>query len=381
MNESFLDEKFINFHPFDFSFGMKSENVEKLNEGEFDEDILFDFTLSFAEEVREKIIQRFYRNEAGKEEKRFAEFVLVELVRALLRMPPATFYLFLRNDRELRNVLDLKTIGNYDDFDKKRKYLKMHLDRILKRNLDTENGDIYILDLTVAESDVNKFRKGKDLKEGILDAEFIHSTTKGTVTGFQVAYLINLSKLSFEKLKIYSKHAAKKRIWKEMVIDKLGTKQEKIKTVIGDAGFFAYRNYLDSCRSRLIPVIKTRSDLEEKTLEKIEKCASNLTWFGKRYQSQLKDLLGEFEEILETTIDRVKECDGYAGLRSEIEHIFKTAKMIFGMNDMHVYNRKHCHWKAFLTLYMSSLLLQFLKINKINKNRAIPLLAQKRHLW
>ncbi|KXA96605.1 hypothetical protein AKJ39_04390, partial [candidate division MSBL1 archaeon SCGC-AAA259J03] len=69
------------------------------------------------------------------------------------------------------------------------------------------------LDLTVAESEVNKLKKGKDLKEGILDAEFIHSTTKGTVTGFQVAYSIKLSKLSFEKLKIYSKHAAKKRIW------------------------------------------------------------------------------------------------------------------------------------------------------------------------
>ncbi|KXB05822.1 hypothetical protein AKJ51_04730, partial [candidate division MSBL1 archaeon SCGC-AAA382A20] len=239
----FLGEKFINSYYFDFLFDMKSESVGKLNEGVFDEDVLFDFALSFAEEVREGVIQRFYREKAGKEEKRFAEFVLVELVRAVLSMPPATFYLFLRNNLELRNVLGLKhlkTIGDYDDFDKKRKYLKMHLDRIMKRNLETESGDIYILDSTVGESDVNKLRKGKYLKNDILDPEFIYSTTKGTVTGFQVSYLINLSKLSFEKLKIYSKNAAKKKIWKEMVIDELGTKQGKIKTVIGDGGFFAY---------------------------------------------------------------------------------------------------------------------------------------------
>ncbi|KXA92827.1 hypothetical protein AKJ64_02115 [candidate division MSBL1 archaeon SCGC-AAA259E17] len=58
----------------------------------------------------------------------------------------------------------------------------------------------------------------------MIDHEFLHSMTKGAVVGFQVAYLINLSKLSFEKLKIYSKHAEKKRIWEERVNDELGTK-------------------------------------------------------------------------------------------------------------------------------------------------------------
>ncbi|KXA97112.1 hypothetical protein AKJ38_01900, partial [candidate division MSBL1 archaeon SCGC-AAA259I14] len=198
---------------------MKQQNIEKINNGVFDDAVLRDFVFSFAKVMKEKIFQRFYREERGSEEKRFAEYLLVELVRTLLCMPPVTFYYYLRHDKGLRELLkleELKTIGNYEDFDRKRKYLKMHLDRIMKRNLKTDGGNLFVLDLTIGESDVNKLRKGKAVKEGLIDLEFLHSMTKGTVVGFQAAYLINLSKLSFEKLKIYSKHAEKKRIWREM---------------------------------------------------------------------------------------------------------------------------------------------------------------------
>ncbi|KXA89434.1 hypothetical protein AKJ57_05320 [candidate division MSBL1 archaeon SCGC-AAA259A05] len=365
-----------------FFLDMKQINIEKINNGTLDDAVLRDFVFSLTEDMKEKIFQRFYREKMNSENKKFAEYLLVELVRTLLRMPPVTFYYVLKHEDDLRELLGLeklKTIGNYEDFDRKRKYLKMHLNRIMKRNLKTEAGNFFVLNLTIGEADVNKLRKGEAVKKGLIDPEFLHSMTKGTVVGFQVAYLINLSKLSFEKLKIYSKHAEKKRIWEEMVKDELGTKQGNIKSVLADAGFFAYINYLDSARLRIIPVIKARSNCEEKLMEKLENCDSNLVWFGKKYRNQLEELLEEFEEILQKTMKWVKNYDDFKDLRGKIEHIFKAAKMIFGMDEMHVYYRKHCFWKAFIILYMSSLLCQFIDLHGINKNRAIPLLAQNRH--
>ncbi|KXB07491.1 hypothetical protein AKJ52_00065 [candidate division MSBL1 archaeon SCGC-AAA382C18] len=149
--------------------------------------------------------------------------------------------------------------------------------------------------------------------------------------------------------------------------------------MIADAGFFAYVNYLDTARLRVIPVIKSRSDCKEKLIEKLENCPSYLVWFGKRYRTQLEELLDEFREILQKTMKWVENYDDFKDLRGQIEHIFKATKMIFGMDKMHVYYRKHCFWKAFIILYISSLLLQFLNLNGVNKNRAIPLLAQNRH--
>ncbi|KXA95640.1 hypothetical protein AKJ37_06755, partial [candidate division MSBL1 archaeon SCGC-AAA259I09] len=147
---------------------MKQENIEKINNGVLDDDVLRDFVFSFTKVMKENIFQRFYREKRGSEEKRFAEYLLVELVRTLLCMPPVTFYYYLRHDKDLRELLKLeglKTIGNYEDFDRKRKYLKMHLDRIMKRNLKTEAGNLFVLDLTIGEADVNKLRKGKAVKE------------------------------------------------------------------------------------------------------------------------------------------------------------------------------------------------------------------------
>ena len=96
---------------------------------------------------------------------------------------------------------------------------------------------------------------------------------------------------SIVKVEIYSKKASKKVIWKEMVIDTLGTKAGKIKTVIADGGFFAYQNYEDSPHHMIVPVIKPRKDLKDKTLKKIEKSQTSLLWWDERYASMREEIL------------------------------------------------------------------------------------------
>ncbi|KXB02299.1 hypothetical protein AKJ45_03610 [candidate division MSBL1 archaeon SCGC-AAA261F19] len=77
------------------------------------------------------------------------------------------------------------------------------------------------------EMDVNKLRSGKKVKKGLLGSEFLHSSSKGTVVGVQIAVLVNITKFSLEKIEIYSKGVAKKRIWKEIVIAGMETDREK----------------------------------------------------------------------------------------------------------------------------------------------------------
>ncbi|KXA91512.1 hypothetical protein AKJ64_04675 [candidate division MSBL1 archaeon SCGC-AAA259E17] len=64
---------------------------------------------------------------------------------------------------------------------------------------------------------------------------------------------------------------------------------------------------------------------EEKLMEKLENCDSNLVWFGKKYRNQLEKLLEEFEEILQKTMEWVENYDDFKDLRGKIEHIFSIA--------------------------------------------------------
>ena len=76
----------------------------------------------------------------------------------------------------------------------------------------------------------------------------------------------------------------------------------------------------------------------------------------------------------------VENYDNVKKIRSEIEILFKVAKRLFGMKEFHVYYTDAALWKAYICLYVSSLFLQYLKGNKINKHRIIELLQQNHGL-
>ena len=357
--------------------------VKMINSGIFKPDILVFLSLDFLKMFREQIVQKFYREKAGNEEKRFSEYLLVETVRALFRLSPVTFYVFLRNFYELRAILNLNYLKTYEqwrDYDRKRKYFKRDIKKIMKRNITKKVDEMYIIDTTVLEVDLSRIRKGKKIKDGVYDAEFVYSSTKGGTVGFILCVLINLSNLSIVKAKIYSKNASKKEIWKEMVIDTLGSRTGKIKTVLADAGFFAYQNYLDSPHHMIIPVIKPRKDLVDKTVKKIEELPASLIWWDQKYSGMLEDLQQQFHEIIEQTVSSIQRYDNIKKIRAKIEIIFKVAKHIFGMKDFHVYYTDVAFWKAYTYLYISSLFLQYLSINGINKHLTIELLRQNHGL-
>jgi hypothetical protein len=142
----------------------------------------------------ERNVQKVYREKAGISEKRFSEYLLIETTRAILQESPATFFILLKHHDELREKLNLKHLDTYErykDFDRKRKSLKKDVKRISKRNFIRKAGEIHILDTTVGKVDLNKIRKGKKVKDMIYDAEFLHSSTEGSVIGFTVCMLIN----------------------------------------------------------------------------------------------------------------------------------------------------------------------------------------------
>jgi len=308
---------------------LESDIVERINSGKLSPDILDCIVLDYLERFRKQIKQKFYRKKAGNDGKRFAEYIMIENIKALYQMPAVTFYIFLENHDELRNSISLKYLTTYEkyrDYDRKRKSLKKDIKNTMKRNFKKKVDEIYLLDTTIGETDLNPVRKGKFIKEGIYDAEFVHSSTKGTVVGYTVCTLVNWSNLSVEKVKFYSKKTSKKKMWKEMVIDTLGTRTGKIKVVIADAGFFAYQNYLFSIHYRLIPVIKSRVNLKDKLLEKIKSLPVSLVWYDQRYSKIFKTLLKEFHEIVSLTISYIEKYDDFKKKRGEIEYLFKIAK-------------------------------------------------------
>ena len=50
----------------------------------------------------------------------------------------------------------------------------------MKRNIKKKGDEMYILDTTIGEPDLSKIRKGRFGKNGTYDAEFVHSSVKGT---------------------------------------------------------------------------------------------------------------------------------------------------------------------------------------------------------
>jgi len=358
---------------------LEADIVERINSGKLSPEILDCIVLDYLEKFRKQIKQKFYRKKAGNDGKKFIEYIMIENVRALYQSPPVLFYILLENHDELRDLMSLEyltTYKKYRDFDRKRKSLKKNIKNTIKRNFKKKVDEMYILDTTIGETDLNKIRKGKFIKEEIYDAEFVHSSTKGTVVGFTVCTLVNWSNLSVEKVEFYPKNTSKKQMWKEMVIDTLGTKTGKIKIVIADAGFFAYQNYLFSIHYRLIPVIKSRANLKDKLLKKIKELPVSLVWYDQRYTKMFKTLLKEFHEIISLTVSYIEKYDDFKKKRGEIELIFKIAKKIFGMEDLHVYYTKKAYWNVYIYLYLSSLFHQYLTLQGINPKRAVELFQQ-----
>lgn len=358
--------------------------TEQLNSGKFSPDILAEIVYDFAEIAKEQIIQRFFREKTTKDEKMFAEFMIIESCRALLKMSPVSFYLYLRNDSDLMSILRLKLLReyrNYLDFDKRRKNLKTHLNNIIRRNLGTKDSEIYIFDTVVVETDLNRYRRGRRIKEGEYDIEMIHSTSKGTTAGFLAAVLINFSNLSIEHVELVSKTDKKVELWKKCVLNTLGTESGKIKVVIADAGFFAYYNYLLSPHLRIIPIIRPRKGFEEKVVKKVENLSLSLFCYDSRHIHMVEDLINDFTYIIHQTVKLIGNYGDMAKLRSKIETLFKISKAIFGMDEIHVYYRKFGIWKITVMLYVSSVFYQYLEANGVNVNRAVELLRMKNGLW
>ncbi|KYK34077.1 MAG: hypothetical protein AYK18_14600 [Theionarchaea archaeon DG-70] len=84
---------------------------------------------------------------------------------------------------------------------------------------------------------------------------------------------------------------------------------------------------------------------------------ASLLWWDKKYSAIREELIERFCKIID-----------------------KTIKRIFGMKDLHVYKKGVVFWKAYIYLYLSSLLLQYLEVNGINEHRAIELLRQNHGL-
>jgi hypothetical protein len=74
-------------------------------------------------------------------------------------------------------------------FHRKCKSLKKDFKKVTKRNFLRKNGEICIIDTYVIECDLSRIRKGKKIKDGLYDARFLHSSTKGTVVGFTPSLL------------------------------------------------------------------------------------------------------------------------------------------------------------------------------------------------
>jgi hypothetical protein len=310
---------------------LEEDTVAGINSGDFSPEIMECIAIEYARTLKKEILQKFYREKIGNSEKRFTEYLLVENVKAILRMDPVAFYSFLSYCDELREILNLKyltTYKKYRSYYRKRKSLKKDFKKAIKRNFMRKVGEIYLIDTCVVECDLSKIRRGKKIKEGVYDARFLHSSTKGTVVGFTVCVLMRWPTFSVVKVEFYPNNASTKEMWKEMVINTLGSKIGKIKLVIADAGFFAYDNYTTSVHHRIIPVIKSRKNLQDEVFKKLNSLPALLIWWNKRYTKIRDTLIKDLNFMIKATIAGIKKYKYLKKIRYEIELLFKTAKKI-----------------------------------------------------
>ena len=127
------------------------------------------------------------------------EYYIVEIMRFFFGFYSILFYAFLRDHRELREILKLKVLksfSDYEDFRKKSHRTKVRIDNIIKRNVKGEADEIYGLETTVVTIvdlnrtvDLNRLRKGKKIKDGSFDAELCHDSLRGSEVGYIVCTL------------------------------------------------------------------------------------------------------------------------------------------------------------------------------------------------
>ncbi|CAD7769789.1 hypothetical protein FHEFKHOI_00671 [Candidatus Methanoperedenaceae archaeon GB50] len=122
------------------------------------------------------------------------EYYIVEIMRFFFGFSPILFYAFLGDHMGLRDILKLKVLksfSDYEDFRKKSHRTKVRIDRIIKRNVKEEADEIYGLETTVVTIvDLNRLRKGKKMiKDGFFDAEFCHDSLRGSEVGYIVCTL------------------------------------------------------------------------------------------------------------------------------------------------------------------------------------------------
>jgi len=354
--------------------------AEKINRGEMTEDEFRIVALEFAKVVVEKARGMFKTKE--KYDDYIIEYYIVETMRFFFGYPPILFYSNLRVDRELREILKLKVLksfANYEEFRKKLHKLKVKINSIIKRNVAEKVDEIYGLDTTIATVDLNRLRQGKKVKDGLFDAEFCFDSVRGVEVGYIVCTLLNLTNFSVVDVQIYPRNKSKKEIWDEMVISNLGTESGKIKVVIADASFFAYDNILLPLNYRIIPVIKVKKNIDREELKKmVEGILPNVRWFDSRYNRILSTLLEDFEYIIKKTVEGIDRYEEFAEIRSRIELFFKVAKAMFGLRDLHVYYRKYAITEIRMIFYATQLFCQFCLKNGINIERFVERVRRRR---
>jgi hypothetical protein len=351
---------------------------DKINKGKIEEDELQVLIYEFAESIS-KTANKLFKKKEGLDNN-FIDYFKIEAVRSFVGMVPSVFYIHLGLDKTLREVLNLKIlkkIGNYIDYDRKRKKLSYHMERMIYRNLKVKNDEIYVLDTTVVSADLNRKRKGKKIKQQRFDAEFIHDSLKGTKVGYLVATLINLSNLSIVDIQVFPKETDKLGIWQEMIINNLGTISGEIKAVIADAGFSTYKIYQVSMSNRIIPIVKGKKNM--KRLEGvIGSMPVNLSWLDSRYSLVFDDLVKDLNEIISYTLEAVNGYDDFKERRAKIELLFKAAKALFGARNMHIYYRDLAMPRITMCLYTASLFLQFCMVNGLKEDVIIERLRRRR---
>lgn len=363
---------------------MRIETIRKINKGDLDAESTMDLALSNAQKIKEKVLQKWFKKGTSRDDKTFNEFLLIELTRSVLGAEPRCFYVLWRVSRRFRSFMDLKYLDNlerYKYFKRKLKNLKKRIKEISKRNLNTEGDENFVLDDFIVNVDLNRYKNGKKIKEGRYDSEFVHSTAKGTVVGFRTTFLFNLDKFAPRKLEIYPIKTSTKEIWDETVCKELGTKQGKKKTVIADGGFFAYDNYLRSANHWIESIINPRSNCRENLKEKLDNFTPRLELFDIHDQEKIKNVMSKIKDLTNSIKEKSLNYDDYKKKRSTIEHIFKIAKEIFGIKDLHVYDKEGAYPKVFIGLFFSCLLYQSLDEEGINIDRAEGLLADNMDVW